>query len=305
MSIESVMPCNPFILYCPLLLPSTFPSIGIFPNELTLHIRWPKYWNFNISPSNEYSWLVSCRIDWFWSCSPRGSQECPPAPHFKHINSSVLTLFMVQLSHPYMTTGKTIALTIQTFVSKVISLLFNTLSRFVIAILPRSKHLLISWLQSISAVILEPKKIKSFTVFPCFCHEVMGPATMVLVFFFLMLSFKPAFLCSSFTFIKKLLCFLLLEWYYLHIWGYWYFSQQSWFQLVIHPALRMMYSIYKLNKQGDNIQAWCTPFPIWNQSDIPCPILIVASWTAYSSLRRQVKWSGIPISLRIFCSQRL
>ena len=142
---------------------------------------------------------------------------------------------MVQLSQPYMTVGKTIALTRQTFVGKVMSLLFNMLSRLVIIFLPRSKYLLISWLQSPSAVILEPKKIKSITVstvFPHICHEGMGPGAMILVFW--MLSFKPAFSLSSFTFVKRLFGSSLLgwEWYHLHIWGYWYFSQQSWFQLV-------------------------------------------------------------------------
>ena len=147
---------------------------------------------------------------------------------------------MVQLSHLYMITGKTIAWTIWLYVGKVKSLLFNMLPKFVIAFLPRSKCLLISWLQSSSAVILKPKKIKSVTassVFPSICHEVMGLHAMILVFW--MLSFKPAFSPFFFTFIKKLLVafhFLSLAWYHLHIWDYWYFSQQSWFQLVIHPA---------------------------------------------------------------------
>ena len=115
-------------------------------------------------------------------CSPRDSQESSPMPQFKSINFLVLAFFMVQLSHSYMTTGKTIHLTRQTFVGKVISLLFNMLSRLVIAFLPRSKCLLISWLQSLSAVILEPKKIKSLTVSPSICYEVMGPDSMILVF---------------------------------------------------------------------------------------------------------------------------
>ena len=140
------------------------------------------------------------------------------------------------------------------------SLLFNILSRLVITFLPRSKCLLISWLQSPSAVILEPKKIKSVTIsivyFPSICHEAMGPDAMILVF--QMLSFKPAFSLSSFTFIKRLFSslFSAIAWYHLHIWGYWYFSWQSWFQLVCVSsslAFHMMYSAYKLNKQGDNI----------------------------------------------------
>ena len=139
---------------------------------------------------------------------------------------------MVQLSHPYITTGKTIALTGQTFVGKVMSLLFNMLSTFVTAFLPRNKCLLISWLQSPSAVILEPMKIKFATVStpPFFCPEVMGLNAMILVF--LMLSFKPAF--HSHLLVP--LCFLPLELYHLHIRSCWYFSQQSWFQLVLHPA---------------------------------------------------------------------
>ena len=135
-----------------------------------------------------------------------------------------LAFFIVQLSHLYMITGKTIAFKRWTFVSKVMSLLFNTLSRLVITFLPRSKCLLILWLQSPSAVILEPKKIvyHCFRCFPSICHAVMGPDAIILVFW--MLSFKPTFSLSSFT-----LC-------HLHIWGYWYFSWQSWFQLVLHPV---------------------------------------------------------------------
>ena len=149
-------------------------------------------------------------------------------------------LFMVQLWHPYMTAGKTIALTLQTFVGKVIPLLFNTLSRFVIAFLPRSKSLLISWLQSASAVILEPPKIKSVTVStvsPFICHEVMGLDAMIFIFW--MLSFKPSFSLSSFTFIKRLFSSSLLSAIRVVSYAYmrfWYFSRQSWFQLVLHPA---------------------------------------------------------------------
>ena len=130
----------------------------------------------------------------------------------------------------------------------------------------------------------------------------MGPDAMILVF---RMSFKPTFSLSSFTFIKRLLVllhFLPEGWCHLHIWGYWYFSQQSWFQLVVSSSLAfcMMYSAYKLNKQGDNIQPWRIPFPIWNQSVVPCPVLTVASWPAYRFQKRQVRWSGIPISWRLF-----
>ena len=152
-----------------------------------------------------------------------------------------LAFFIVQLTHPYMTTRKTKALTRWTFVGKVMSLLFNMLSKSVITFVPRSKCLLISWLQSPSEVILEPKKIKSVTVsivFLSIYHEVMGPNAMI--FLFWMLSFKPTFSLSSFTFIKRLFSSLLsaIGWYHLCIWGYWYFSQQSWFQLVLLPAQR-------------------------------------------------------------------
>ena len=188
MSIESVMPSNHLIL-CPLLLlPSIFPSIRVFSNESALHIRWPKDWSFSfsISPSNEYLGLISFRMDWLDLLAVHGTLK----NLLQHHSSKVSILqhsafFIVQLSHPYMTTGKTIALTRRTFVGKVICLLFNMLSRLVIAFLPRNKYLLISWLQSPSAVILEPKKIKSLTVSivsPSVCHEVMGPDDMIFVF---------------------------------------------------------------------------------------------------------------------------
>ena len=135
-------------------------------------------------------------------CSPRDSQESSTTPQFKSISFQCSAFFIAQLSHPYMTTSKIIALTRWAFVCKVMSLLFNMLPRLVITFLPRSKRLLISWLQSLSAVILEARKIKSATVSPSICHEVMGPDAMIL--FFWMLSFKPTFSLSSFTFIKRL-----------------------------------------------------------------------------------------------------
>ena len=172
MSIESVMPSSHLILCCTLLLPSIFPSIRVFSNESVLHIRWPKYWSFSfsISPSNEYSGLISFRMDWLDLLSVRGTLKSLLQHHSS--KASVLqssAFFIVQLSHSYMTTGKTIALIRWTFVGKG-PLLFNMLARFVIAILPRSKHLLISWLQSPSAVILEPKKKINFSLFPLFPH---------------------------------------------------------------------------------------------------------------------------------------
>ena len=208
MSIELVMPSNHVILCHPLLLlPSVFSRI--FSSESALGIRQQNYWSFSfsISPSNEYSGLISLRIDWF---DLLAVQRILKNLHQHYSSKALLVLwhsafFMVQLSPPYMTTGKTIALTRWTFIGKVMSLLFNMLSWFVMAFLPRNKHILISWLQSPSAVILGSKKIKSITVSivsPSVCHEVMGPDAMILVFW--MLSFKLAFSLSSFTLIKTL-----------------------------------------------------------------------------------------------------
>ena len=167
MSIKLVMPSNHLILCWHLLLPlSIFPSIRVFSNKSALHIRWPKYWSFSISPSNEYSGLISFRMDWLDFLVVQGTLKSL----LQHHSSKAPILwhsafFIVQLSHS--PTGKTIALTRRTFVGKVMSLLLNMLSRLVITFLPRSKSLLISWLQSPSAVILEPPKIKSDT-FHCF-----------------------------------------------------------------------------------------------------------------------------------------
>ena len=188
-SIELVMIWNHLILCCPLLLlPSIFPNIRIFHSESAIHIRWPKYWSFSfsISPSNEYSGLISFRMNWLDLLVVQGTLKSI----FQHNTSKASVLwcsafFIVQLSHPYMTTGKIIALTTQTVAGKVMSLLFNMLSRLIITFLPKSKCLLISWLQSPSAVILEPPKIKSATastLFPSICQEVMGPDAMILVF---------------------------------------------------------------------------------------------------------------------------
>ena len=189
MSIESVMPSNHLILCHPLLLLSSiFPSIRVFYSELALGIRWPNFWSFSfsISASNEHSGLISFRIDWSDLFAVQGTLK----RLLQHHSSKALILqhsafFIVQLLHAYRTTGKTINLTRQTFVGKVMSLLFNMLSRLIIAFLPRSKHLLVSWLQSPSAVILEPKKIKSRTVFifsPSTCHDMLGPDAMIFVF---------------------------------------------------------------------------------------------------------------------------
>ena len=182
--------CHPTILssVIPLLFPpSIFPSIRVFSNESLLRIRWPKYWSFSfsISPSNEYAGLISFRMNCLDLLAVQGILKSLLQHHSS--KASILqgsAFFIVQLSHPYMTTGKTIALTRWTFVGKVVSLLFN-MPRLVIAFLKRSKHLLISWLQSPTAVILEPKKIKSVTVSivsPSICHEVMGLDAMIFNF---------------------------------------------------------------------------------------------------------------------------
>ena len=182
------MPSNHLILCHPLLLlPSIFPYIKVFSNESTLHSMWPKYWSFsfNISPSNEHPGPISFRMDWLDLLAVQGT----PKSLLQHHSSKASILlrsafFIVQPSQPYMTIGKTIALTRRTFADKVMSLLLNMLSRLVITFLSRSKRLLISWLQSPSAVILEPQKIKSATVSPSICHEVMGPDAMILVCYF-------------------------------------------------------------------------------------------------------------------------
>ena len=183
------MPSSHLILCCPLLLlPLIPPSIRVFSNESILHMRWPKYWSFSfsISPSNEHPGLISFRTDWMDLLAVQGSLKSLLQHHSS--KASILrhsAFFTVQLSHPYMTTGKTIAFTRRTFVGKVMSLLFNMLSRLVITFLPRSKRLLFPWLQSPSAVILEPQKIKSdivSTVSLSICHEVMGLEAMILAY---------------------------------------------------------------------------------------------------------------------------
>ena len=221
-------------------------------------------------------------------------------PQFKSINSSALsflyncTQLSFQLSYPYMTTGKTIALTRWIFIDKVMSFLFNMLSRLVIALLQRSKLPLISWLQSPSAVILEAKKMKSVTVSTAsqsICCEMMGLDAMVLVFW--MLNFKSTFPLSSFTFIKRLFrssslsAIRVVSSAYLR---FFYISPAILIPACVSYSLAfcMIYSAYKLNKHSDN----SIPFSIWNQSVVPCPVLIVTSWPAYRFLRRQLRSSG-------------
>ena len=213
---ESMMAFNHLILCHPfLLLSSIFPSIRVFSNELAFCIGWLKSWSFsfNNSPSNEHSGLISFRIDWFDLLAVQGTLKSLLQHHSS--KASILqhsAFFMVQLSHPYMTTGKTTALTRRTFVCKVMSLLFSMLSRCVIAFLPRSKHLLISWLH---VTVCSDFRAQENTVYHCFyfspfiCHEVVGLDAMILVFW--ILSFKSAFSLSSFTFIKRLFSFSLLS----------------------------------------------------------------------------------------------
>ena len=239
-----------------------FPASRVFSNESVLHIRWSKYWSISlsISPSNEYSGMISFRMDWLDLLAVQGTLKSLLQHH--SLKTSIFrcsAFFIVQLSHPYMTTGKTIALTRWTFVGKVMALVFNMLSRFVLAFLPRSKHFLISWLQSPSSVILEHKRIKLFTVCivsPSICHELMGPDAMILGFS--MLSFKPAFSLYSFTFIKRLFsssslssirvvssAYLRLLIFLLAILISAYASSSL--------ALCVMCFAHKLNKQGDKI----------------------------------------------------
>ena len=213
-STDSVMPSN-HLIFCLLLLPSIFPSIRIFSNESVLHIKWLKYWcfSFSISTSNEYAGLIFLRFDWFDLLAVQGTVKSLLQHHCSKASiRQCSAFFMVQISYSYMTTGKTIALIILTFVSKLIALLFNMLSRFVIDFLPRSKHLLISWLQLPSTVILEPKKMKFVTVsliFASICHEMMGQDLMIFIFW--VLNLKPAFSLYSFTFNKGLFNFSLFS----------------------------------------------------------------------------------------------
>ena len=307
MSIESVMLSK--------YLPHPFPHPSPLALNLSQHqglFQWvsssnqvAKYWHFSFSISPSY-WIF--RVDfllglnWFDHFIVQGTLNSL----FQHHSSKASIVWhsaflMVQLSHLYMTTGKTVALTICTFVCKLLSLLFNMLSMLVIAFLPRSKHLLISWLQSPSAVILEPKKIKSATVSifsPSICHEMMGPDAMILVF--CMLNFKVAFSLSSFTFIKRLFSSLPSA---IRVIPSAYLRLLVFLPTVLIPAwdssslvFLMMYFASKLNKPSDNIQPWHAPFPILKQSIVPCLVLTFASWPAYRFHKRQVRWSGIPVS---------
>ena len=297
---DAMQPSHPLSSHSP----PVFNLSRVFSNESVLHIRWPKYWSFSlsVSPSSEYSGLISFMIDWFDLLAVQGTLK----NLLQHHNSKASILwcsafFMVQLSHPYMTTGKTIALTIRIFFGKVMSLLFNMLSILVIAFLPRSKCPLISCCSHHLQWFWSPKTkvCPCFHCFPiCFpIYEVMGLDAMFLAFW--MLSFKTTFSLSSFTFIKSVFSSSSLS--AIRVVSFTYLRLLIFLLAILIPACAssspvflMMHSAYKLNKQEDNIQPWRTPFLIWNQSVVPCPVLTIASWSAYRFLRRQVRWSVFP-----------
>ena len=306
-SVDSVKPSNHLILCLPLLLlPSIFPSIRVFSNESALGIKWPKYWNFSfsISPSNEYSAWFPLGLTGLISLLSKGlsrvfSSTTVQNHHFfsplslwsnYHIRTWLLEKSQIWWYGPLLAEWCRCS--------------SNMLYRFVIAFLPRSKCLLISWLQSPPAVTLEPKKRKfviASIVSPSICHEVMGPDAMNLVF-------QSWVLTQLFTFFfhlhQEAVCgsslLSAIRMVPSYIWGYWYFSKQA--CASSSPAFRMMYSECKLNQRGDNIQHWHTPFSILIQSFVPRPLLHVASWSADTFPRRQVRWSDTFISLRIFHS---
>ena len=297
---DAIQPSHPLSLSSPPAL-NLSQHQGLFQWVSSSH-QVTKLLEFQLLPMNIQDLFPLGWTGWI-SLQSRDPQESSPTAQFKSICSSVLSF---PYNPTFMTTGKTIALTRQTFVGKVMSLLFNMLSRLIIAFLPRSNCLLISRLQSQSVVILEPKKIKSATVFLCFpiylpwsdgtgCHD-LG---------FLNVDFKPTFSLCSFSFIKKLFSSSSLS--AIRVVSSAYLRFFIFLLAILIPACTlsslafcMIYSAYTLNKQGDNIQPWHTPFPIWNQSVVPCPALTVTSWPAYRFLRRQVRWSGMPISWRIF-----
>ena len=271
--------------------------------ESALCIRWPKYWSFSfsISLSNEYSGLISSRIDLF-ELAIQGTCRSLLQHHSSKV--SILqcsAFFIVQLSHVHMATGKTIALTKWAFAGKVMSLLFNTLSRLFVIFLPWSKCLLSLWLHSPSTVILEPKKIKSVTISalsPIICHKVMGLDVMIFVFW--MLSFEPTFshfLSSSSRDFLVPLGFNPLEWYHVRIWGCWYFSWQSWFQVVIHPSWHSLVA-QRLNCLPAMWETWFRSLgwedPLEKETATPSSIL---AW--------RIPWMEEPGGLQSTGSQRV
>ena len=312
---------NHLMFCCPLLLlPSILPTIGVFSNESVLHVRWWKYWSFSfsVSPSDEYSGLISFRMDWLDLLAVQETLKSPLQYHSS--KASIIqhsAFFIVQLSHPYMTTGKKHCFDLMEFVSKIRSLHCDKLSRLVITFLLRNKRLLISWLQSPSAVILEPSKTKSVTVSTVswsICHEVMGPDAMILVFW--MLSFKPIFFTLLFHFLFFPPSFIFIERLFsssslsaIRVVSSAYLRLLIFFPAILisactsfSPAFLMMYFAYKLNKQGDNIHPSHTPFPILNQSVVLHPVLTVVSWPTYRFFWTKVRWSGILIFFRILHS---
>ena len=274
MSIESVMPFSPLNLCLPFSSSLQSCPASWSPSESVIHMRWPTYWSFSfsISLSSEYSGLISFRMDWLDLLAAQGTLKSLLQHHSS--KASILRhlpFFKVQVLHPYMTTGKTIVLTMQTFANKVLSLLFNTLSRLVIAFLQKSNYLSISWLQSPSTVILEPKKIKSVTisiVSPSICREVMGSDAMIFVFW--MLNFNQLFFHLHQEALELLSAIKVISFAYLRL--------LIFLPAILIPACKsssmafhMMYSVCKLNKQGANIkldllffQFWTSPlFLVW------------------------------------------
>ena len=283
-------------------LSSASPPAFYLSQQPALRISWPKYWNFSFrsSPSNEYSRLISLRSDWFDLPAVQGTLKSLLQHHSS--KASVIGCsfsFMVQLLHPYMTTGKTITLTIWTFVSKVMPLLFNTLSRFVIDFLPKTKHLFISWLQS------PIKSVTVSTVSPSICHKVMGPYAIIFIFW--MLDFKLAFSLSSFTFIQRffssssLSAIRVVSSAYLRLL---IFLPEIWIPVCdsSSPVFCMMYSAYKLNKQGDRYTALKHSFPNFEPTLCSISSSNCCFLTCIQVSQEAVRWCGIPISLRILYS---
>ena len=268
-----------------------------FSNESARHTRWPKFWSFSfsISPSNEYSGLISFRMDWLDLLAVQGTLKSL-LQHYSSKASILLhsAFFIVQLSRPYMTIGKAKALTRWTYVGKVMSLLFNALSRFVIAFLPRIKP------PNFMAAVTIHSDFGAQENKVCHCFPIYMPwsnGTRCHDLSFWMLSLKPAFSLSSFTFIKRLFsCFLLSA---IRVVSSAYLRLLIFLPAILIPicssfslAFLIIYSAYELNKQGDNIQPWCTPFPMLNQCVVPCSVPTVASRPAYRFHRRQVWLSG-------------
>ena len=270
----------------------------------------PKYWSFSFSisyPCNLFPGLISFRIDWF-DLSVQGTLKSLLQHHSSkasiHWHSA---FFIVQQSHTYMRTRKTIALTILTFVGKVMSLLFNMLSKLVIAFFFPKEQVSFNFIAVITICsdfgAQENKACDCIHCFPIYLPWSDG--TICMIFVFWMLNFKPAFSLSSFTFIERPFSSSSLS--VVRVVSSVYLRLLIFLPAILIPVYAssslvfcMMYSAYKLNKQGDNIEPWRTPFPIGNQSVVPCPVVTLASWPAYRFLKRQVRWSGILLSLRIF-----